>query len=101
MQTSILNKVGNTPLVYLKQLDMPNVRIFAKLEYYNPTGSVKDRAASYIINRVLIESSSGNFGVALSAYTRLHNLKFICVIDKNTLPVNEMLIKLQGAQIIR
>jgi len=112
MQTSILNKVGNTPLVYLKQGDLPNVRIFAKLEYYNPTGSVKDRAACYIINRalnegifnkdtVVIESSSGNFGVALSAYTRLHNLKFICVIDKNTLPVNEMLIKLQGAQLIK
>jgi 2,3-diaminopropionate biosynthesis protein SbnA len=112
MLTNILNKVGNTPLVYLKNDEMPNVKIFAKLEYYNPTGSVKDRAACYIINRalnegifnkdtVLIESSSGNFGVALSAYTKMHNLKFICVIDKNTLPVNEMLIRLQGAEIIK
>ncbi|XHR97220.1 2,3-diaminopropionate biosynthesis protein SbnA [Mucilaginibacter sp. UC70_90] len=107
-----MNKVGNTPLVYLKNDEIPNVKIFAKLEYYNPTGSVKDRAACYIINRalnegifnqdtVVIESSSGNFGVALSAYTKMHNLKFICVIDNNTLPVNEMLIKLQGAEIIK
>ncbi|WEA01633.1 2,3-diaminopropionate biosynthesis protein SbnA [Mucilaginibacter sp. SJ] len=112
MLTNILNKVGNTPLVYLKNDEIPNVKIFAKLEYYNPTGSVKDRAACYIINRalnegifnqdtVVIESSSGNFGVALSAYTKMHNLKFICVIDNNTLPVNEMLIKLQGAEIIK
>jgi N-(2-amino-2-carboxyethyl)-L-glutamate synthase len=112
MLTNILNKVGNTPLVFLRNDEMPNVKIFAKLEYYNPTGSVKDRAACYIINRalnegifnkdtVVIESSSGNFGVALSAYTKMHNLKFICVIDKNTLPVNEMLIKLQGAEIIK
>jgi cysteine synthase A len=112
MLTNILNKVGNTPLVFLKNNELPNVKIFAKLEYYNPTGSVKDRAACYIINRalnegifnkdtVVIESSSGNFGVALSAYTKLHNLRFICVIDKNTLPVNEMLIKLQGAEIIK
>lgn len=112
MLTNILNKVGNTPLVFLKLDENPKIKLLAKLEFYNPTGSVKDRAACYIINRalnegilnkdtVLIESSSGNFGVALSAYAKLHNLKFICVIDSNTLPINEMLIKLQGAQIIK
>ncbi len=112
MLSNILNKVGNTPLVCLKIEEMPNVSVFAKLEFYNPTGSVKDRAACYIINRalnegiinrdtVLIESSSGNFGVALSAHAKMHKLKFICVIDKNILPVNEMLIKLQGAQTIK
>ncbi|ELR72281.1 Cysteine synthase [Fulvivirga imtechensis AK7] len=112
MLSKILNKVGNTPLVALKLKGKPNITVYAKLEYYNPTGSVKDRAACYIINRavnegifnkdtVLIESSSGNFGVALSAHARSHNLKFICVIDQNTLPVNEMLIKLQGAELIK
>ena len=89
----------------------PNLKIFAKLECYNPTGSIKDRAASYILksllnrkvispNTTIIESSSGNFGVALSAYTKLHGLKFICVIDKTTLPINEELIKLYGAEVI-
>jgi len=112
MVNNILNKVGNTPVASLPITDQPNLNVFAKLEFYNPTGSVKDRAACYIISRLLndgsinknttlIESSSGNFGVALSAYAKLNGLKFICVIDKTTLPVNEMLIRLQGAEVIR
>lgn len=90
----------------------PRINVFAKLECYNPTGSIKDRAAFYIINYLLdkriitknttiIESSSGNFGVSLSAYTRLYGLKFICVVDKTTLPINEQIIKLNGAKVIR
>jgi cysteine synthase A len=109
---NILDKVGNTPLVAISQRDIPNLNLFAKLEFYNPTGSVKDRAASYIIKRLLddniinkdttlIESSSGNFGVALSAYSKINGLKFICVIDQNTSPVNEMLIKASGAITIK
>ncbi len=111
MVNNILNKVGNTPMVSLPIANQPNLNVFAKLEFYNPTGSVKARAACYIISTLLnegiinkdttiIESSSGNFGVALSAYARLNGLKFICVIDKTTLPVNEMLIRLQGAEVI-
>ncbi|UUF16678.1 MULTISPECIES: 2,3-diaminopropionate biosynthesis protein SbnA [Flavobacterium] len=111
MINNILNKVGNTPLISIPMDENPNLNIFAKLEFYNPTGSVKDRAACYIISRLLnegiinkdttlIESSSGNFGVALSAYAKLNGLKFICVIDKTTLPVNEMLIRQQGAEVI-
>ncbi|WP_103071990.1 2,3-diaminopropionate biosynthesis protein SbnA [Aquimarina sediminis] len=111
MINNILNKVGNTPLISLKMGNEPNLNVFSKLEFYNPTGSVKDRAACYILNRLLnekiidsdttiIESSSGNFGVALSAYAKLKGLKFICVIDKTTLPVNEMLIRQQGAKVI-
>lgn len=112
MINNILEKVGNTPLISLKNNEEPNLNIFAKLEFYNPTGSVKDRAASYIINSLLnrgvissnttiIESSSGNFGIALSAYAKQKGLKFICVIDDTTLPVNEMMIRLQGAQVIK
>ena len=112
MINSILNKVGNTPMIPLPLEESPNLNVFAKLEFYNPTGSVKDRAACFIISELLrkgiinkettlIESSSGNFGIALSAYTKLHGLKFICVIDKHTLPVNEMLIKHRGAEVIK
>lgn len=112
MVNNILNKIGNTPMAFLPITNERNLNVFAKLEFYNPTGSVKDRAACYIINRLLregtinkettlIESSSGNFGVALSAYAKHNGLKFICVIDKTTLPVNEMLIRLQGAEVIR
>ncbi|AXG72414.1 putative siderophore biosynthesis protein SbnA [Kordia sp. SMS9] len=112
MINNILEKVGNTPLIALKNYEKSNLNIFAKLEFYNPTGSVKDRAASYIINTLLnqgtinsettlIESSSGNFGIALSAYARQKGLRFICVIDDTTLPVNEMMIRLQGAEVIK
>lgn len=110
MLTNILDRVGCTPVVSLHF--GKNINVFAKLEFYNPTGSVKDRAASYIIKKILkegiinqqttlIESSSGNFGVALSAYSKLYGLKFICVIDKNTSVINETLIKSHGAQIIK
>jgi N-(2-amino-2-carboxyethyl)-L-glutamate synthase len=103
MIDNILNTLGNTPFIKISQKDITNMNLLVKLEYYNPTGSVKDRAASYIIKNILekqvinkdttlIESSSGNFGVALSAYSKLHGLNFICVIDSNTSPVNEMLI---------
>nr|WP_315033450.1 2,3-diaminopropionate biosynthesis protein SbnA [uncultured Chryseobacterium sp.] len=112
MINNILEKVGNTPLIALRNREETNLNIFAKLEFYNPTGSVKDRAASYIINSLLnqgiinnettiIESSSGNFGISLSAYTKQKGLKFICVIDDTILPVNEMIIKLQGAEVIK
>lgn len=110
--TNILDTVGNTPLVAINIKNKTNFNLFAKLEFCNPTGSVKDRAASYVIKKILdegiinkdttlIESSSGNFGVALSAYSKMYGLKFICIIDKNTSPVNEMLIKAHGAQIIK
>src|SRR3954462_12369442 len=92
MINNILEKVGNTPLIALKNNENALLNVFAKLEFYNPTGSVKDRAASYIINSLLnqgvinsdttlIESSSGNFGISLSASSRQKGLKFIFVIE--------------------
>jgi len=112
MINNILEKVGNTPLIALKNHKDPNLNIFAKLEFYNPTGSVKDRAASYILSSLLnkgiinnettiIESSSGNFGISLAAFAKRKGLRFICVIDNTTLPVNEMMIRLQGAEVIK
>lgn len=108
----ILMTVGNTPVIELNVSELPNLRLFAKLEFFNPTGSVKDRAAAYVITKLLnnkeinqdtiiIESSSGNFGIALSAFCRLHGLKFTCVVDPCISPVNEMLIRAYGANIIK
>lgn len=107
-----LEMVGNTPMVLLKMEEFDDMNIFVKLEFYNPTGSVKDRAAFYLIkklldkneinkNTTLIESSSGNFGVALSAYCKKNDLNFICVIDPCISPINEMLIKSLGAKVIK
>jgi N-(2-amino-2-carboxyethyl)-L-glutamate synthase len=75
-------------------LAMPGMDLFAKLEYTNPVGSIKDRPAFWILKRAaergeidgrttVIESSSGNFACALAAYTRLVGLRFIPVIDPN------------------
>src|SRR3989449_984067 len=85
------NPLRPTPHV---QLAMKGMDLFAKLEYVNPVGSIKDRAAYWILTRAaergeicekttVIESSSGNFAAALAAFTHLVGLRFIPVIDPN------------------
>src|ERR1041385_1370435 len=85
------NTLRPTPNV---SLAMKGMDLFAKLEYFNPIGSIKDRAAYWILTRAaergeiceettVIESSSGNFAAALAAYTHLVGLRFIPVIDPN------------------
>ena len=109
---SILENVGNTPLVHLEMNEYEHINMFTKVEAYNPTGSVKDRAASYILRKLLesgeinqqttvIESTSGNFGVALSAYCKYYGLPFIAVVDTCINNVNEMLIRANGAKVIK
>src|SRR5919108_4451257 len=85
------NTLRPTPIV---RLAMKGVNLFAKLEYANPVGSIKDRPAYWILRRAaergeisegttVIESSSGNFASALAGFTRLLGLRFIPVIDPN------------------
>jgi 2,3-diaminopropionate biosynthesis protein SbnA len=85
------NTLRPTPHV---PLAVPGMNLFAKLEYVNPVGSIKDRAAYWILKRAaergdicdettVIESSSGNFAAALAAFTHLVGLQFIPVIDPN------------------
>ncbi|MBL7702882.1 MAG: 2,3-diaminopropionate biosynthesis protein SbnA [Ferruginibacter sp.] len=110
--SNIFEKVGNTPIVSISMEDNCHITLYAKLEAYNPTGSVKDRAAHYILKKLkqsktinsdttIIESTSGNFGVALSAYCKYHELKFIAVVDPNITLMNENLIRSSGAEIIK
>lgn len=109
---NILDNVGKTPFVKLDIAACSNINLYVKLEYTNPTGSVKDRAASHLIqnlleekiinaNTTLIESSSGNFGISLAAYCKKYQLNFICVIDPNTNPVNEAIIKHLNACVVK
>nr|WP_063715319.1 2,3-diaminopropionate biosynthesis protein SbnA [Paenibacillus mucilaginosus] len=109
---SILEKVGNTPLIHMQEEELSHVNLYAKMEGFNPTGSVKDRSAAYIleellrsgrINRdtVIIESSSGNFGVALSSYCKSYGLRFWCVVDPNITPENEMIIRELSENLIK
>lgn len=112
MIDNVLERVGATPIVKLFYPDLSNINIYSKLEFSNPTGSVKDRAASYILDKLLnekkinydteiIESSSGNFAISLSSYCKYKNLKFTCVIDPVINPINETIIKNLGANIIK
>jgi N-(2-amino-2-carboxyethyl)-L-glutamate synthase len=95
------NLLRPTPLV---AVPLPGLRVFAKLEYMNPFGSIKDRSAYWILKRAaergdidadttVIESSSGNFAVALASYTQLLGLRFVPVIDPNILPIHESFLR--------
>jgi cysteine synthase A len=108
----ILENLGDTPMIRINLEGFELIKLHSKLEFYNPTGSVKDRAAAYVIRELLerneidkdttiIESSSGNFGIALSAYCKYYGLKFTCVVDPCVSPLNEMLIKSFGALVIK
>jgi len=108
----ILKRIGNTPLVKIEPKGLKNINLYVKLEGYNPMGSVKDRAASYMLKKaidkgeinkdtVIIESSSGNLGIALAAYCRALGLKFYCVVDPHISSINEYIIKTLSTKIIK
>lgn len=107
----ILSVVGSTPLVKLERIFRHlRIQFFAKLEQYNPGGSMKDRPALRIITQglksgaihpdtVVIESSSGNMGIGLAQVCLYHKLRFICVVDRKTTAQNVALLKAYGAEI--
>jgi N-(2-amino-2-carboxyethyl)-L-glutamate synthase len=107
----ILSIIGNTPLVKLaKVLPDSHFQLFAKLEMFNPGGSVKDRPALNMLKQALkrgdlvpgatvIESSSGNLGIGLAQASVILGLKFICVIDPKTTQQNLNILKAYGAKI--
>ncbi|WP_367620303.1 pyridoxal-phosphate dependent enzyme [Corynebacterium sp.] len=92
MTTGIRGTVGGTPLVLLDRLFPGPARVWAKLEGFNPSGSAKDRTAAALLASALstgtvragacvVESSSGNLGVALARDCALHDIDFHCVVD--------------------
>ena len=109
---SIIDLIGNTPLVDVSALTPnPQVQIFAKLEGQNPGGSVKDRAAKYMIEAaekegllrpgsVILESSSGNTGIALAMIARMRGYTFKVVLPENVSVERRQLLEVWGAQII-
>jgi cysteine synthase A len=108
---SVASSIGQTPLVSLSRLfPYKNIKVIAKLEFLNPGGSIKDRPARFIIEQGLqdgsisrkthlIESTSGNLGIALAMLARVHELKFTCVVDPKISTVNLQMLKLLGANI--
>ena len=111
LYASVVACVGRTPLVVLgRQFPPPGPTVIAKLELMNPSGSMKDRSAAYIVERGLadgtitaashlIESSSGNFGIALATAARVHDLEFTCAIDPKTTPANLRILTNLGARV--
>jgi N-(2-amino-2-carboxyethyl)-L-glutamate synthase len=108
---SVATCIGKTPLVYLRRLfPQPGPEVLAKLELLNPGGSVKDRPARFIIEEGLrhgkihagthlIESSSGNLGIALAMVARVYRLTFTCVVDPAISPTNLRILQQLGARI--
>jgi [CysO sulfur-carrier protein]-thiocarboxylate-dependent cysteine synthase len=104
---SVLDLIGNTPLVELAQLSPPGRTIYAKLEGQNPTGSIKDRVALAMVEAAdlepgqeLLEPTSGNTGISLALVAKLKGLKLTCVMPANATPERRMLLELYGATII-
>jgi cysteine synthase B len=109
---SLLDSVGHTPLVGLPRLSpAPDVRLWAKLEDRNPTGSVKDRAAFFMIEQAervglvapgttILEPTSGNTGISLAMVAHLRGYNMICVMPENTSAERRQILEMFGAQVI-
>jgi [CysO sulfur-carrier protein]-thiocarboxylate-dependent cysteine synthase len=109
---SLLDLVGQTPLVELTRLaPRPGVRLYAKLEGENPTGSIKDRVAKAMIEaaeargelqpgRELLEPTSGNTGISLALVAKLRGYPLTCVMPENATEERRRLLRLYGARII-
>ena len=107
--SSLLDLIGNTPLVELRPVG--DVRIYAKLEGQNPTGSIKDRVAKGMIEsaeasgelepgRELLEPTSGNTGISLALVAKLKGYSLTCVMPENATDERKRLLRLFGAQIV-
>ncbi|TAK69009.1 MAG: cysteine synthase [Actinomycetota bacterium] len=109
---SLLASVGGTPLVGLPRLSPgPGVRLWAKLEDRNPTGSIKDRPALWMVERAeqegrlqpgatILEPTSGNTGISLAMAARLKGYQLVCVMPENTSAERTQLLTMWGARII-
>ncbi|NRQ38421.1 cysteine synthase [Nonomuraea sp. NN258] len=109
---SLIDSVGRTPLVGLPRLSpSAEVRVWAKLEDRNPTGSIKDRPALWMVEQAekdglltpgctILEPTSGNTGISLAMSAKLKGYRLICVMPENTSEERRQLLRMWGAEII-
>src|SRR5437588_13025089 len=109
---NLLDSLGGTPLVGLPRLSPSSeVRLWAKLEDRNPTGSVKDRAAFAMVAQAekdgllqpgstILEPTSGNTGISLAMVAKLRGYRLVVVMPENTSPERRQLLRMYGAEII-
>ncbi|MFN8123339.1 MAG: cysteine synthase family protein [Thermoleophilia bacterium] len=108
----IVATIGNTPLVELSRITPnPDVRILAKLESHNPTGSIKDRTARSLIDDAerrglikpgdtIMEPTSGNTGISMAMIARVRGYKLVAVMPDNVTEERKALLRLYGAEIV-
>ena len=108
---NILETIGKTPLVKLNSISYDDVNVFGKLEYFNPSGSVKDRAAYNMIleatssgaidkDTVIIEPTSGNTGIGLAMVCAALKMKLILTMPENMSVERIKVLKAYGAEIV-
>jgi cysteine synthase B len=109
---SLLDSVGGTPLVGLPKLSPSgDVRLWAKLEDHNPTGSIKDRAALRMMldaekdgrlrpGNTILEPTSGNTGISLAMAAKLRGYRMVCVMPENTSEERRQILRMWGVEII-
>ncbi len=112
MTYSIIDSIGNTPIIEIRKINpVKGVKIFAKLEYMNPGGSRKDRAARYMINdaekngeltkeKTVIEATSGNTGIGLAMICAVKGYNIALTMAENASEERKSILRARGAQII-
>jgi cysteine synthase B len=112
-RTDILSRIGNTPLLRLGRItaDLPGIEIYAKAEYFNPGGSVKDRAALNMIldgertgkltnDRIILDSTSGNTGIAYAMIAAVKGYRVVLCMPANASMERKRILKAYGAQVV-
>ncbi len=112
MTDTILDTIGNTPLVEIRKLNSnPRVRVLAKLEYFNPGGSTKDRPALYMIeaaeksgeltrDKTVIEATSGNTGIGLALVCGVKGYRLMLTMSEAVSVERRKILKARGAEIL-
>src|ERR1700678_2482973 len=111
--SSLLDQIGNTPLIRLKKLDaeFPGVEIYAKAEFFNPGGSVKDRAGLNMIldgertgrltpDKIILDATSGNTGIAYAMIGALKGYKVKLCLPANASHERKQILKGYGAEMV-
>jgi len=110
--TDLLATVGNTPLVKLKKINpYPNVDIYVKLEFFNPSGSIKDRIVQYILDDaektgqlkpggVIVENTSGNTGAAVAMNAAIRGYRAILTMPDKVSKEKQDALKAYGAEVV-
>src|SRR5712675_2289635 len=111
--TELLQLIGNTPLIRMERIasDLPGIEIYGKAEFFNPGGSVKDRAALHMIldgertgkltnDRIILDSTSGNTGIAYAMIAAVTGYRVLLCLPANASMERKRILKAYGAEVV-